>query len=121
MDLYNAYLASVKKDNYTFSSLISYTDQLLAVSQEELATLRKFRDAHINTIENAHLLKKEGYPVKSSVLATVVTIPLSDGHPLYRVQILAQKLQEREVLLNTNIREITAILKRFQQLKERNS
>lgn len=121
MDLYDAYLAATKKDTYTFGSLISYTDQILAVYQEELSTLKRFREAHINTAENSQMLKKEGYQIKQhAVNAAIITIPLVSGHPLGRVQMLAQKLHEREALINTNIREVTAILKRFQQLKERN-
>lgn len=125
-DLYVKNHVPVAPD-YTITDLAAYTDQLLAIYQEEMLNLRVFRDKYINTSDNRKLLKQYlKQKVKLSNINSVLLLTqLPEKQDSISKQItelctFAKKLHEREILLTMNIREITVILKRILQLKDRN-
>lgn len=124
-DKYNEYLQGVRRDaRYTFGTLTEYSNQLLAVYQEELLKLENFRDTHINTEENLKLLKT-GMKTKgleiTDVYANVMTVKADSkaNTKLHDLYVLANKIREREELVKMMTREIEVIVKRTKYLEER--
>jgi len=125
---YNEFLQeaqSSKDSRYTFSTLGTYADQLLAVFESELVIVKKYRDKYINTSENLRAIRSlvstvglNSCDVANTILSP--TFPTTSDPKLLDVIDFAKKLADRDLIVRMNIRELQVIVKRIHHLNERN-
>lgn len=124
-DQYTEYLQGVHRDSrYTFNTLADYADQLLAIYQEELLYLDKYRETKINTEENLKLLTTKTEELEPSdvyLRAMNVKVNSKKQTKLHELYVLVNKLREREELVKMMAREIEVIVKRTKYLQDRSA
>jgi len=127
---YNEYIheVSLTADNrYTFPTLSTHADQILALYERELLMLEEFRTNNINTRENLRLLGI-AMTIKGRTCADVNNMIVNREYDsaktnaqLNHIIELANMLRARELCVEMNIREIKVILTRIQHLVVRNT